>query len=300
MRPMILAAVMVALLASQANAQYGSRHYQSYSKQPNAVATASVKVISPNDPDWRTKALEVARERQAWEQSALRKSAEHRDYLETLSALGLTGQVAYGGATYGQSSAYGGNSLYGYSYSTVADYYNQADRATLLNQYQNTTNRAMDLAGKSSDNLRGLYSEEISTQERVASIVAERDKAIAAMAGAAQVLEASKTQHTRISTQETSVGPHAQGPSPIAVLTNKCGSCHTGNEAPAGIHLDGSRQLSLSESLASIEATQLGVGVLHADAGTVKAMPPASSGTEISREDYRAVIDGLRELIGPG
>lgn len=293
MRFLLLAALLgSAALTSDLRAQYKYQTYQAKPSATSATATAKVKIISPNDPGWKTELLRVLNAEKNRLAAAQKQAEENATYLQALGALGAP---VYGQGTAAQSSAYGGDSLYGYTYSTVADYYNQADRTVLANQAYNTASRSLDLAGKWSDNMRDLYSLEIGAQERTASIIAEGQKASEIIRAAAHLAEASKQQHTRITTQGQVIGkqpPTAPDKLPVAshgpgdVLKQKCASCHAGVAAPKGIVLDGSQPVSFKAALASMRAI---------DEGT---MPPPEKNIQISDVEYDAIEADLASLIG--
>ncbi|MFI4876967.1 MAG: hypothetical protein ACIALR_16560, partial [Blastopirellula sp. JB062] len=182
------------------------RYRWTYSRIPNPYSKSGAYPPSADQlaglnyksPDWMKDLFGIAAQRDRYVLSERRAAIEQQYFLKAVDALGLSnnfgvqgyGQaVNYGGgltpgAGFGslgaatQTPAYGGQSIYGYSYSRVSDAYNQADRGELLNQYNNTTNKAYDLAGASANNLRDLILNETGTQERLGAIVAERDKAV--------------------------------------------------------------------------------------------------------------------------
>lgn len=284
------------LLPANANAQWQTKAYHARQSTGTntAQATVNIKQISPNDPGWKTEFLRVLNADKNRLAEAQRQAEENATYLQALNALGYPTSVQ--GGSVAQSSAYGGQSIYGYSYSTVADYWNAADRNVLANQAYNTTNRAIDLADKWQGNMSGLYAQEIEAQTRMAEAVSGRDLAVAVLEGAALVAEKSKQSRTRIETTQQAFGPGGQpigNPPPAprqadfqALAMNACAKCHSGQSPPKGIILDGSSPLSIDHYTASVRAV---------DRGT---MPPPDSNVILTQDEQDEVIAGLKQLLG--
>lgn len=293
-----LVAIAIMATAGEANAQWRTKtyHAQQYrtTSGTKAEATVNIQNITPNDPGWKTELLRVLNAEKNRAAAAQKQAEENAAYLQALGALGYQG--GYQSASVAQSSAYGGNSIYGYSYSTVADYWNAADRNVLANQASNITNRAIDLAERWGDNQRSLYANEIEAQTRAVEALSGRELANAVMEGAAKVAEASKQSRSTITTTQQTIG----GPPPIpqqaqgqhaqpniAAVKSRCAKCHSGETPKHGLSLDGSVPLSFDQ----YDAARLSI-----DNGT---MPPPDSGVILSESDQAEVVQDLRRLLIP-
>jgi len=255
-------------------------------------ASSDLQSIQASDADWRGKLLEFAKQRDAYAANQQTAALEQQYFLEGLQALGV-GPFSLQGQGFAQSAAYGGDSLYGYS--SMADLYHQADRGLLLNQYQNTTNRTLDLADKASSNLKSLYSEELSTQGRVAEIIAQRDQAVAALKATAEVIEATKTNSA---TSKGAPSRHSlRNSSSENILQTKCATCHSASQSSGSIALDGSQKLSIRQAIKAASAVQVGMGLIQQDLAEVAPMPPIDSGIEVSRDEYRQMLLALQQLM---
>lgn len=321
----------------------GRQYYRwKYSRLPNPYSRSGqyppkvdASVLKYDSPGSINKLIELAAQRDKYILSERRAAVEQQYFLKAVDALGLGGNFnvqGYGQAVgYGlpiggvgnvgtlsslatQTPAYGGNSLYGYSYSKLTDAYNQADRGVMLNQFDNTTNRAYDLAGKATDSLKDLYQSEQATQARVAEVIAERDKALAAFEGAAKVLQAGKTEHVRTEERVEHYGqaptsiPNAAAPATfrktsLATTEQKCASCHSGESPAKGLTLDGSERISFDEVLKADVAMKLGRGEISptaaAEFGVQKPMPPQSSGETADATAAARILAELQQISSP-
>ncbi len=289
----VIAFMLFLIPFGEANAQW---HYKTYhAKQATgtntAQATVNIQSISPNDPGWKTELLRVLNAEKKRVAEATKQAEENAAYLQALNALGVP---AYSSAsTVAQSSAYGGNSIYGYSYSTVADYWNPADRNVLANQAYNTTQRAIDLADKWGQNQRDLYANEIEAQTRAVEAISGRDLATAVLEGAARVAEASKQSRTTVQTTKQVIGDPPPAPQPstsqnpsLANVSGRCGKCHSGETPKHGLILDGSSPLSIAQMVASVRAVDSG------------KMPPPDSGVVLTQDEQDQLISDLQAFIG--
>lgn len=328
----------------------GRQYYRwKYSRLPNPYSRSGqyppkvdASVLKYDSPGSIDKLVELAAKRDQYILSERRAVIEQQYFLKAVDALGLGGNfnvqgygqaVGYGlpiggvgsagnvgtpGTLATQTPAYGGNSLYGYSYSKISDAYNQADRDVLLNQFNNTTNRAYDLAGTATDSLKDLYKSEQATQERVAAIIADRDKAVAAldtaMKGAAEVVTAAKSPHVRTEERVEHYGQApASIPSPaepatfrkasLATTEQKCVSCHSGESAAKGLVLDGSQPIRFDQVLKADVAMKLGRGEISptaaAEFGVQKPMPPQSSGETADATAAARILAELQQISSP-
>lgn len=292
MRLFLMAMVVVLGFFNEANAQwrYKTVHAQQSTGTTSAQATVNIQQISPNDPGWKTELLRVLNAEKNRAAEATKQAEENAAYLQALSALGYP--TAYQSASnVAQSSAYGGNSIYGYTYSTVADYWNAADRNVLANQAYNSTQRAIDLAERWGDNQRDLYANEIEAQTRAVEALSGRELAEAVLQGAAKVAEASKQSRSTITTTQQTIGnppPAPQSPQAnIAAVTATCAKCHSGETPKQGLTLDGTAPIDSDQLVASIRAITSG------------KMPPPDSGVVLSAEEQDIVSAGLTKLLIP-
>lgn len=292
---LLVAMLSLALLTSDAHAQWHTKQYHArqVAGTNTAQATINIKNISPNDPDWKASLINAQYQIRKAQFEAERQREENDAYLEALATLGVPsyGQ-GYSGASVAQSAAYGGNSIYGYSYSQFADYFNAGDRQVTLNQYQNAANRTLDLASQATADMKEVLSLDIAGHERVATILAEGVKGEAIIRAAADVAGQTKNSIARVQTTVQGPGPGPippplPQPSEIRIAsTASCAKCHTGAKPPGGIILDGSSPLSIDHYTASVVAV---------DRGT---MPPPDSGTALTQPEQEATIAGLKQLLG--
>lgn len=174
-------------------AYYAGSSYWEYSAANYTPPKASYAV--PYTKDWKTKVLEVAAQRD-----------DHAAYLQTLKALGLPapidqGPVPGGGyrrAGYGAGSplyslsgygsnlqlgTYGANgqTIYGYSLSSVKDFYGSTDLNGLYQQAARLTSNAQQLAGQGNADFSDLVRSAGANQARVAEILAQAEAAARAL-----------------------------------------------------------------------------------------------------------------------
>ncbi len=145
------------------------------------------------DPGWRSKLLDIAAARDKAE-SNIRKSAfEQAHYMDAVKALGLQGNFhwqGYGVAPPYPSYAYGvphssygnlqlsnagvqGNTLYGYSYNSIASVYGDTNLSQLYQQANRLAENAQRLSGQATTDFSALVGAEGSNRARVAEILAK-------------------------------------------------------------------------------------------------------------------------------
>lgn len=225
--------------------------YWAYTYYPSAVryvekpVVKAVEKVSYKDPSWRQQLLDIAAARDKVE-GELRKSAlEHNEYLEAVNALGLTGNFRWNG--YGDPPAwpqgyrgYGaptaslqlgshgvqGNTVYGYSTSTVADLYGNTDLNALYQQSAKLTEQAQDAGTRANDNFNARVEQATASKERVAEALARGAAARAALEAAAGPptarVETRTTGSGSTTTTSTGTGP-APAATPPAVLSITAG-----------------------------------------------------------------------------
>lgn len=161
----------------------GASYYQysyAYDLQP---------AVSYKDVDWRTKLLEIAKQRDATE-GAIRKNAfEQKYFLDGVQALGLTGNFnwqnyglappyvggGYNVGGYSNVGSYGvsGNTLYGYSYNTIANLYGDTNLNQLYQQANRLAENQQKLAGQATTEFGSLVGQAGDNASKVAEILAK-------------------------------------------------------------------------------------------------------------------------------
>lgn len=219
--------------------------------------------VSPTDPDWRQKLLEIAGERDRQEMKIRAAALEQQYFTEAVKALGLEGNFRiqnYGQAVvYPQGSYYNnfhlgtyganGNTLYGYSYKSVADLYGQTDLNTLYQQASQLTQNAQSLAGQATTEFQGLAAKAGENQARVAEILA-RGEALRAMVRAIAP-EPRATVTTQGQTFRVQSGAPAEQQATFAKLVaDKCAACHSGDSAKGGFDVGRYASLPLDRKIA--------------------------------------------------
>jgi mono/diheme cytochrome c family protein len=180
-------------------------YYWSYTKVP--VVTKYVdkpyEAPKPTDPDWKTKLLDLAKQRDQFEGQIRKDSFDQAAYLESIKALGLEGNFNWkgygtappyivGNRTLGSVGGYGSNSygsynlgnyganastIYGYSYSSIKDLYGDTNLNTLYQQSARLTQNAQTLAGQANTEFSSLVAQEGGNRARVAEILAKAQAA---------------------------------------------------------------------------------------------------------------------------
>jgi hypothetical protein len=236
--------------------------------------------VSYQDADWRTKLLEIAKQRDAFEGKLRASANEHNQYIEAVGALGLTGNFAwqsYGtapalanpyrnyGVTYPQVGNYGasGKTLYGYSYQSLVDAYGTTDTNVLYQQAAALAKNAQELGGQATSQFSGLVEQTGSNQARVAEILAKGAAARNALEGAT----AASSVSTRTTIQSSGTGTGSAGtvdpPSGALSLQSlspakqraiaSCIECHSGAKPKGGYDVTQHWQLSPESQAAVVE-----------------------------------------------
>lgn len=171
--------------------------------------------LSPADPQWRTKLLEIAAARDKWEADIRRGAFEQQYFKEAVDALGLggnfrwngygavppypAGNLSFGGGytaggytatvplngvlRYGagfQVGGYGANAstIYGHSYRSVADLFGDTNAALLYQQANRQTENAQRLSGDAAAAFMALVQQDGKNRANVAEIIARGDAAL--------------------------------------------------------------------------------------------------------------------------
>ncbi len=217
------------------------------------------RVVTPRDPEWKSKLLAIAAYRDKAELGNRRAALEHQLFTDSVRALGLEGNFRIQG--YGQGvlypaaqypvSMYGGNvqlgtygangqTVYGYSYRQVADAYGQTDLNALYQQSARLVQGAQGLAGDA--NTR--FSELARLNGEYASRVAEINAKAEALVRIAQGIRPEPRTQTTTSWFSNGTWPPPQQPegipppqvqgvmSGVAVVQQRCASCHSDGKNP--------------------------------------------------------------------
>lgn len=232
------------------------------------VATPTPAVTSA-DPDWRNKLLDIAAARDQFEGKQRERSNEHNMFLEATNALGLTGNfnwqnygiaptLAYPLRSYGQQNLqlghFGaqGNTLYGYSYSTVADVYGNSDPALLYQQAAALAKNSQDLGGQATTQFQGLVQADGLNRSRVAEILAKGQTS-------ERTLNASNAQASAtVVTQGQGYVP-GQTQTTLAFSGNRgraigaCIGCHGGNSPKGGYAVESHWSLSPEQQMGVVQ-----------------------------------------------
>lgn len=177
--------------------QYGCR-YQAYNYYPYYAP------VTYKDPDWKTKLLEIAKQRDAFEGNLRKDALEHTVFLQSVKALGLEGNFHW--QNYGQAVQY----PYSYSYppplasttyvntqTTLADLYGNLDLNILYQQAGKLTQNAQQLAGQANGDFSALVNQAGSNYARAAEIIARGEAAAMALksteSNSARIIQQSKS-----------------------------------------------------------------------------------------------------------
>lgn len=186
-----------------ATSYYRYSYSHTYQRQPAKV--------SYETPDWRTKLLDIAGQRDKAEASIRKGIFEQQYFMEAVKGLGLEGnfrwqnygiappyspQAYVNGNSYGSlnlsSAGVNGSSLYGYSYNSIANLYGDASLNVLYQQANRLTENAQKLSGQATTEFNSLIGAEGHNRARVAEILAKGQAAqevLRAMDGSSAKIE---------------------------------------------------------------------------------------------------------------
>lgn len=223
-------------------------------------------------PGWQKKLLDIAAQRDKTESKLRLQAMDYNAFQQSLKALGLEGNFRWNGYgqainygtgfahSYGQGSvnlgSYGGNgnTLYGYSYSTIKDVYGDTNLNTLYQQAARLTQNAQTLAGQATTDFTDLVGKEGENRARVAEILAQAQAASQALQAAKpQARERTETRVFSFRTEADGNGGvkvvpiEGGGEQPIAqprdaavfqtLIKTKCASCHSGDKKEGGFDI---------------------------------------------------------------
>lgn len=227
--------------------QAGYWEFKGYTYTPVSLPVAS-------DPEWRTKLLGIAAARDKAEGRLRQFAQDQNHFLEAVNALGLSGNFRY--EAYGRNPVYptahgnlqlshagvNGNTIYGYSYSKVADAYGQTDLNQLYQQSSRLTLNAQTLAGTANSEFAGLVQQAGGNAARIAEIFAKGE-------AGRKVIDGINSPGSRVETKinGTAVSPNVVGPPTedqaqgLSFLRLSgpatCVACHSGNKLEGGFDI---------------------------------------------------------------
>lgn len=173
---------------------YKNVTYYRWVYHPVQVAEYKPPEVPSYAPGWRNRLLDIAQGRDKLEGQLRTAALDHGAYVSALQALGLNGNfrlAGYGAApsypsyapphNYAPYVAPQGQTVMGYSYSTVKDLYGQDSLNTLYQQASRLTSNAQTLAGQANSDFSNLVSQEGGNRARVAEVLAAGQAAVAAL-----------------------------------------------------------------------------------------------------------------------
>jgi len=230
-------------------------------------------------PGWQKQLLDIAAARDKVEGRMRLNAQEFQSYLQALKALGLEqnfhwngyGQpVPYGqgygnGTPYASTKQYGtqGNTIYGYTYSTIRDIYGDTSTSSLFQQQAKLAENAQSLAGQASQDFAGNVQREGNNRARVAEILAYGQSRKMALDSSHPQIPVEEHREDRIETQGQGQGqvqqqgqgqgqaqsigeggqarvtmPRADGAVTWpAVAIEKCSACHGNGKKEGGFEI---------------------------------------------------------------
>src|SRR5215471_13121103 len=251
--------------------QNGRPFYETTSKE-----SKSLQQSVPFQPGWQRQLLHIAEERDRIEGRLRLQAQDFQSYLQGIKTLGLEnnfhwqnyGQsVPYSPYTtpYGSSKQYGnqGNTLYGYTYSTIRDIYGDTSANTLFQQQAKLAENAQSLAGQANQDFGTNVAREGNNRARVAEILAYGQSRKMALDSSHPQIPVEEHREDKIETQGQGQGqvqqqgqgqgqaqsigadgraavtmPRADGAVTWpAVAIEKCSSCHGNGKKEGGFEL---------------------------------------------------------------
>jgi mono/diheme cytochrome c family protein len=212
------------------------------------------------DPQWRTKILGIVAQR-----------VEQQNYAESLRLLGFANVMAGYGPVFpaesqysqGQAFAAQGNTLWGYSFSQLAQLYGDANPAVLYQMANSQTQGAQALAGQAQSGFNQLLAVDGENRAKLASIMlrgeaAERVlRALVEPGGKVetkgfsfQVTPGGPNQLPKIQRSDAGVAPEQKQALAAAwqsVAQAKCAGCHAGADAKGGFQISAYPGLTMEQ-----------------------------------------------------
>lgn len=253
---------------------YCGRYYTAYTYTPY-YPPAAPKKVSYTDPDWRTKLLDLAAERDKAELKVRQGVFEQQYFLQAVKELGLGGNFrieGYGqappyqpsGPSYVQSGYQAGSTVYGMAtYNTLAQVYGQESVGQLLQTYARLTENQQNLGGRATQDMAQLIGQEGTYRNKVAEILAKGE-------AVRQMLKALEDQSATLKTQvqlpvPLNGQPNAgqkeypqQQQSNLRQLfeesaSKRCLSCHSGQKKEGGFDVTEFAAMPFQQQMRVIE-----------------------------------------------
>lgn len=265
---------------------YAGTGYWQYAYHHTYTAPAYVApAVAYTDPGWRSRLLDLAAQRDKAEAQIRKGAFEQAYFKEAVGVLGLQGNfrwegygaappyLASGGAPalgYGNlnlsSAGVNGNTLYGYSYNSIANLYGSNDLATLYQQANRLAENAQKLGGQATTDFGALVSQEGGNRARVAEILARSQAAREVLQSLEQPSGKVETRTFSFKTVQGADGQMrlervpegAVAPAALEVAkawersATQCLGCHSGNKKDGGFDVTTYRALAAEQKLAVI------------------------------------------------
>lgn len=227
--------------------QYGCR-YQAYK---NVYTQYYPPLPTYKDPDWKSKLLEIAKNRDLFEGNMRKEALESALFLQAVDALGLRENFRW--QNYGQSVNYPqysnytapvvqGSTAYVQSYSTIGSLYGSTDLNVLYQQASKLAQNSQQLAGQATVDFSDLIGKESNRQSRLAEILAKGEaveRVMKALEGNSAHFEQKSFafKFTNDGKLEQIPIPQGNGSSAQAVINRRCIMCHKGPKAKGSLDL---------------------------------------------------------------
>jgi len=259
---------------------YAGTSYYRYTRHSKPAPT-------PKDPDWRSKLLDIAAQRDKFEADARKGAAEQQYFLEGVRALGLEGNFAWRSPRLYSSLdvTYGANAStqYGYSYSTLAQVYGDNNLPQLYQQAAQLAQGAQRLSGEASSKFSDLVGQEGLNRARVAEVLARGQVLTAISQSLAAGPEVRGIRFTvssggKMQRVEEDVDPDIKrdlSKQFSALAAARCAGCHSGDKVRGNFDVGSYPQLSP-------EQKQL-VWARLVDPDDKRVMPQAGPGEQLKR-----------------
>jgi len=235
--------------------------------------------VSYTDSNWRTKLLELATARDKVEQEIRKGAFEQQYFMAAVKALGLEGNFRVNG--YGQAAPYNGindyagnfngtlqlstagangNTVYGYSFNSIANLYGDQSLNQLYQQANRLAERQQSIASQATTEFGALIGAEGANRARVAEILA-KGQAVQEML---RSLEGNKSESKTFSfkVERGADGnlqiSKAEAPAPVDVASlekkwqasaKQCLNCHSGAKKEGGFDVTTFPSLTVDQKM---------------------------------------------------
>jgi hypothetical protein len=290
---------------------YCGRYYTAYTYTPYyPPVQAAPKKVTYTDPDWRTKLLDLAAERDKAELKVRQGVFEQQYFLQAVKELGLGGNFRIEG--YGQAPPYqpsaptyqvgyqAGSTVYGMAtYNTLAQVYGQESVGQLLQTYARLTENQQNLGGRATQDMAQLIGQEGTYRNKVAEILAKGE-------AVRQMLKALEEQSATLKTQVQVPTPLDGNPTfntqqvPQSNLrklfeesaSNRCLSCHSGQKKEGGFDVTEFAALPFDRQMKVIDRMTT--------TNTDKLMPRSPQGGPGERVPQAELQAWMSQMAQPG